>query len=61
MIKILHSADWHIGRRRGPVVDGVSLREKDTELCVERVAEIAEVEHPDITVISGDLIDAAGT
>lgn len=61
MIKILHTADWHIGRRRGPVVDGVNLREKDTELCVERVAEIAEVEHPDITMVSGDLIDAAGT
>lgn len=61
MIKILHTADWHIGRRRGPVADGVNLREKDTELCVERVAEIAEVEHPDITMVSGDLIDASGT
>lgn len=61
MIKILHTADWHIGRRQGPVTDGVNLREKDTELCVERVAEAAEVEQPDITMVSGDLIDAAGT
>lgn len=60
-IKILATADWHIGKRRGPVVDGVNLREKDTELCVERVTEIAEIEQPDIVMISGDLIDVAGT
>lgn len=60
-MKILHTADWHIGKRRGPVVDGINLREKDTELCVERVTEIAELEQPDITMISGDLIDVAGT
>ena len=59
--KILATADWHIGKRRGPVIDGVNLREKDTELCVERVTEIAEMEQPDITMISGDLIDVAGT
>ncbi|MDE7426055.1 MAG: AAA family ATPase [Lachnospiraceae bacterium] len=60
-IRILHTADWHIGKRRGPVIDGVNLREKDTELCVERVTEIAEMERPDITMVSGDLIDVAGT
>ena len=24
-MKILHTADWHIGQFKGPVVDGVSL------------------------------------
>ena len=25
-MKILHTADWHIGQFKGPVVDGVNLR-----------------------------------
>ena len=24
-MKILHTADWHIGQFKGPVVDGVNL------------------------------------
>ncbi len=60
-IKILATADWHIGKRRGPVLDGVNLRERDTERCIEALLETAETEKPDITMISGDLIDVAGT
>lgn len=60
-IKILATADWHIGKRRGPVLDGVNLRERDTERCIEALLETAETERPDITMISGDLIDVAGT
>ena len=29
-MKILHTADWHIGQFKGPVVDGVNLRSQDT-------------------------------
>ena len=29
-MKILHTADWHIGQFKGPVVDGVNLRLQDT-------------------------------
>ena len=28
-MKILHTADWHIGQFKGPVVDGVNLRSQD--------------------------------
>lgn len=31
-MKILHTADWHIGQFKGPVVDGVNLRSQDTRL-----------------------------
>lgn len=61
MIRILHTADWHIGKRRGPVLDGVNLREKDTEQCIEALLRTAEAERPDIVMVSGDLIDVAGT
>ena len=29
-MKILHTADWHIGQFKGPVVDGVNLRSQDS-------------------------------
>lgn len=28
-MKVLHTADWHIGQFKGPVVDGVNLRSQD--------------------------------
>lgn len=28
-MKILHTADWHIGQFKGPVVDGVNLIEQE--------------------------------
>lgn len=34
-MKILHTADWHIGQFKGPVVDGVNLRLQDTVKCLE--------------------------
>ena len=33
-MKILHTADWHIGQFKGPVVDGVNLRLQDTVKCL---------------------------
>lgn len=33
-MKILHTADWHIGQFKGPVVDGVNLRSQDTVKCL---------------------------
>lgn len=32
-MKILHTADWHIGQFKGPVVDGVNLRSQDKKSC----------------------------
>lgn len=54
-MKILHTADWHIGQFKGPVVDGVNLRLKDTVKCLEYMVEVAQKEKPDIVCISGDI------
>lgn len=54
-MKILHTADWHIGQFKGPMVDGVNLRSQDTVKCLEYMVEIAREERPDIVCISGDI------
>lgn len=54
-MKILHTADWHIGQFKGPVVDGVNLRSQDTIKCLEYMIEVAQKEKPDIVCISGDI------
>ena len=43
-MKILHTADWHIGQFKGPVVDGVNLRLQDTVKCLEYMVEVAQKE-----------------
>lgn len=54
-MKILHTADWHIGQFKGPVVDGVNLRSQDTVKCLEYMVDVAIKERPDIVCISGDI------
>lgn len=54
-MKILHTADWHIGQFKGPVVDGVNLRSLDTMKCLEYMVEVAQKERPDVVCISGDI------
>lgn len=54
-MKTLHTADWHIGQFKGPVVDGVNLRSQDTVKCLEYMVEVAQKERPDIVCISGDI------
>ena len=54
-MKILHTADWHIGQFKGPVVDGVNLRSQDTVKCLEYMVQIAIEEKPDIVCVSGDI------
>lgn len=54
-MKILHTADWHIGQFKGPVVDGVNLRSRDTVKCLEYMVKVAIKERPDIVCISGDI------
>lgn len=41
-MKILHTADWHIGQFKGPVEDGVNLRSLDTVKCLEFMVERQE-------------------
>lgn len=40
-MKILHTADWHIGQFKGPVVDGVNLRSQD-KVIVESIKTSAK-------------------
>ena len=54
-MKILHTADWHIGQFKGPVVDGKNLRSLDTVNCLGYMVEVAQKEMPDIVCISGDI------
>lgn len=54
-MKVLHTADWHIGQFKGPVEDGVNRRSLDTVKCLEYMVEKAREEHPDLVCISGDV------
>ncbi|MBD5477845.1 MAG: AAA family ATPase [Lachnospiraceae bacterium] len=57
-MKILATADWHIGNFRSPVKDGVNLRTEDTKRCLDELARVAGEEQPDYTLVSGDIFDA---
>ena len=50
-MKILHTADWHIGQFKGPVVDGVNLRSQDTVNCLNYMIKVAEEAKPDIVCV----------
>ena len=54
-MKVLHTADWHLGQFKGPVENGVNLRSLDTEKCLDYMVEVAREEKPDLVCISGDI------
>lgn len=54
-MKVLHTADWHIGQFKGPVENGVNLRAKDTIDCLEYMVNVARKEVPDLVCVSGDI------
>lgn len=54
-MKILHTADWHIGTFRGPTKEGVNLRTEDTKRCLDKLIRVAMEERPDYSLISGDI------
>lgn len=56
-LKILHTADWHIGELTGPIIDGQNAREQDTLHCIDFLIEKAEEEAVDLVLIAGDLFD----
>lgn len=56
-MKVLHTADWHIGSFRGPEKDGENLRYQDTLRCLEEMVEVAKEEKPDLVLVSGDIFD----
>ena len=51
-MKILHTADWHIGKR----LDNFS-RLEEQRLVLAEICEIAETEQVDAVVVAGDLFD----
>ena len=58
-MKILHTADWHLGAPRSPYADGVNLRLQDTLKCLAEMLRIAEEERPNYSLVSGDIFDTA--
>lgn len=54
-MKILHTADWHLGTFRSPVKDGVNLRTEDTKRCLDELIRVANEEKPDYSIVSGDI------
>ncbi|UUV22448.1 metallophosphoesterase family protein [Paenimyroides aestuarii] len=52
-MKVLHTADWHLGKR----LDGFSRFEEQIEVMNE-IVEIANREKVDLVLIAGDLFDA---
>lgn len=51
-MKILHTADWHLGKR----LDDFS-RFKEQIVVLQEICEIANSEHADVVVVAGDLFD----
>lgn len=58
-MKVLHTGDWHIGSFKGPEKDGVNLRSLDTLKCLEEMLRVAEIETPELALVSGDIFDKA--
>src|SRR5690606_14178459 len=53
MLKILHTADWHLGKR----LQEFSRLEEQKEV-LEEIIGIAENEKVDLVVLAGDIFDA---
>jgi len=53
-MKILHTADWHLGK----IVNSVHMTE-DQDYILTQLLEIIRTEKPDVLVIAGDLYDRA--
>jgi exonuclease SbcD len=53
-MRILHTADWHIGRRLGRHDRTEEMRE-----ALDEVARIADEEHADLVLVAGDVFDRA--
>lgn len=52
-MKILHTADWHLGKK----LDYISRLEEQREVLQE-ICELAEQQQVDLVIVAGDLFDA---
>ncbi len=59
MIKIFHTADWHIGQFNGPTVNGENARFLDICKCIDALVESAKKEKPDFIFFAGDMFHQA--
>ncbi len=59
MLRILHTADWHLGSFNGPTVDGENSRFLDICRCLNVLVMEARESKPDIIVIAGDVLHQA--
>ena len=53
-MKVLHTADWHVGR----TIRGLS-REEEHRAVLGEIATLAEAEKVDLILITGDIFDAS--
>ncbi len=53
-VKILHTSDWHVGRRIGG-----HDRSAEHEAVLDEIAEISESNDVDLVLVAGDLFDSA--
>jgi exonuclease SbcD len=56
-MKILHTADVHLGELAGPIKNGENARMMDTVKCLDFIESEALVENVDVILISGDLFN----
>lgn len=54
LLRILHTADWHLGK----IVNGVHMTEEQ-EFILNKLIEVMRQTQPDILIIAGDLYDRA--
>lgn len=52
MIKILHTADWHLGKRLQEY-----SRIEEQKLVLEEIIEVADKENVDLVLLAGDIFD----
>jgi DNA repair protein SbcD/Mre11 len=55
-MRILHTADWHLGRRQGRID-----RADDLRRAVERVMAYCEIHDVEVLIIAGDLFEVKDT
>jgi exonuclease SbcD len=58
-MKILSTADWHLGAYVGPQCDDAYKRMENTMRCLDKLIDTARQEQPDIILIAGDIFHQA--
>ena len=58
-MKILHTADWHIGTYPGPEKNGENMRFLDICRCLDALVVRATEERPDVIIVAGDMFHQA--